>query len=462
VRRWTSWIFGGLALVFAVWGITQYMAKERLSTLVENGYQRAFYELTYNIESLETLLAQASASNDPKQQMNYFSDTWRQASAAQANLGQLPLSNLELANTEKFISQLEAFSFSTFRRIGEGQTLDEKAWNSLQGFFRQAKHIRESLDKMQPHFQKGPDWQGVQRATMAQVVRAQDSKKRPSEEGALESNPIVKSFMMMEDGLKRYPDPDFEGNMLNFRARPRGFTGPQISRQQAVNIARKFMAPNKRNQTARVVGTEKGDVPAFHVEIVPTRQENRRGAKAWRTMMSISQKGGHLIWMLTERNIGKPTISVTQARARGLKYLKDLGYEGMESLAADPFDGVVNCSYVRKIGDVWIYPEEIKLQIALDNGEILGFEAMNFLTFKGAASAPAYPLTEAQARARVNKRLKIERVRKAVILDDRFRMVATYEFKASLNKEKFLVYINAATGDEVKLIREVPGQTEII
>lgn len=109
-----------------------------------------------------------------------------------------------------------------------------------------------------------------------------------------------------------------------------------------------------------------------------------------------------------------------------------------------------------------IYPEEIKLQIALDNGEILGFEAMNFLTFKGAASAPAYPLTEAQARARVNKRLKIERVRKAVILDDRFRMVATYEFKASLNKEKFLVYINAATGDEVKLIREVPGQTEII
>jgi spore germination protein len=102
------------------------------------------------------------------------------------------------------------------------------------------------------------------------------------------------------------------------------------------------------------------------------------------------------------------------------------------------------------------------LQIALDNGEVMGYEAMNYLTFKGAVQAPSYPLTEAQARTKVNKRLKIERVRKAVILDDRFRQVATYEYKASMSKERFLVYINAVSGDEVKLIREVPGQTEII
>ena len=201
MRRWSSWVFGGLALLFAVWGISQYMAKQNLNTQLENGYQRAFYELTYNVESIETLLAQTAASNDPKQQINFFSDTWRQASAAQANLGQLPLSNLQLANIEKFISQVEAFSFASFRKAGQGSTIDDKSVKSLQGFAQQAKHLSESLDKMQPFFQQGPDWQGVQRATMAQVANAQ-GRKRPSEKGSLESNPIVKSFMMMEDGFK--------------------------------------------------------------------------------------------------------------------------------------------------------------------------------------------------------------------------------------------------------------------
>lgn len=469
MRRWSGWLFGVLALFLAVWGITQHMAKQNLTIQLENSYQRAFYELTYNIDSVETLLAQAMASNSRERQMKFFSDTWRQASAAQSNLGQLPLSKMPLAKTEQFISQVEAFSFNIFRKVGGGTAVSNKDWESMRGFSRQAKHIKDSLTKMQPLFEGNPNWQGIEKATMAQVVAPGKGAeapgkagKRPSEAGSLESNPVVKSFMMMEDGLKRYPDPDFEGNMLNFKERPRGFTGPQISRIKAVNIAKQFVAPGKRNELVRVVATEKGDVPTYHVEVIPRRQERRRGKGSWRTLMSISQKGGHLIWMITERSVGKQKLTAIEARQRGASYLRSLGYEGMDSLAAEQFDGVVNVSYVRKIGDVWIYPEEIKLQIAHDNGEILAFEGMNYLTFKGAARAPTFPLSLAQARGKVQKRLKIERVRKAVILNDRYKQVATYEFKASLGKERFLIYINAVTGDEEKVIREVPGQTEII
>lgn len=469
MRRWTGWLFGVLALFLAVWGITQSMAKKSMAIQLENGYQRAFYELTYNIDSIETLLAQALASNSRERQMKFFSDTWRQASAAQSNLGQLPLSRMPMARTEKFISQVEAFSFSVFRKVGGGEAVSTKNWESMRGFAQQAKHIKDSLNKMQPLFEGNPNWQGIEKATMAQVVAPGKggtapgkAGKRPSEKGSLESNPVVKSFMMMEDGLKRYPDPDFEGNMLNFKERPRGFTGPQITRTKAVAVARNFMAPGKKDELARVVATEKGDVPAYHVEVIPRKQEQRRGKGSWRTLMSISQKGGHLIWMITERSVGKQKLTAQEARIRGASYLRSLGYEGMEPLAAEQFDGVVNVSYARKIGDVWIYPEEIKLQIAHDNGEILAFEGMNYLTFKGAARAPSFPLSQAQARRKVQKRLKIERVRKAVILNDMYRQVATYEFKASLGKERFLIYINAVTGDEEKVIREIPGQTEII
>ncbi len=469
MRRWTGWLFGVLTLFFAIWGITQYMAKQNLAIRLENSYQRAFYELTYNIDSIETLLTQSMASNSRERQMKFFSDTWRQASAAQSNLGQLPFSKMPMARTEKFISQVEAFCFNLFRKVGGGEDVSGGNLDSLKGYAQQAKHIKESLSKMQPLFENNPSWEGIEKATMAQIVAPGKggtapgkAGKRPSEAGSLENNPVVKSFMMMEDGLKRYPDPDFEGNMLNFRERPRGFTGSQITRNRAIEIARKFVAPGKQNELARVVATEKGDVPAFHVEVIPRKQEQRRGKNSWRTLMSISQKGGHLIWMITERNVGKQKLTASEARVRGQNYLKSLGYEGMESLAAEQFDGVVNVSYVRKIGDVWIYPEEIKLQIAHDNGEILAFEAMSYLTFKGAVRAPAYPLTRAQAQGRLQKRLKVERVRKAVIVNDRFKQVATYEFKTALGKERFLIYINAVTGDEEKVIREIPGQTEII
>lgn len=461
MRRWSGWALGVVTLFFAVWGITQYVGKQDLSIRLENTYQRAFYELTYNIDSVETLLTQAMAANSREQQMKFFSDTWRQASAAQSNLGQLPFSKMPMARTEKFISHVEALCFSLFQKVGEGKPLTDANWDSLKGYAQQAKHVKESLNKMQPLFEEKRSWGGVEKATMAQVAPGK-AGKRPSEAGKLENNPVVKSFLMMEDGLKRYPDPGFEGNMLNFKAKPRGFTGPQITRAKAIEIARSYLPSAKKGELVRVVGTEKGEVPTYQVEVLPRRQERRRGKNSWRTMMSISQKGGHLIWMISERDIGKQKISAVEARRLGKDYLKSLGYEGMESLAAEQFDGVVNVSYVRKVGDVWLYPEEIKLQIAHDNGEILAFEGMTYLTFKGAAKAPDYPLSRAEAQKKIQKRLKVERVRKAVIVNERYQQVATYEFKAVLGKERFLIYINAVTGDEEKIIREVPKETEII
>jgi len=72
---------------------------------------------------------------------------------------------------------------------------------------------------------------------------------------------------------------------------------------------------------------------------------------------------------------------------------------------------------------------------------------------------PAAVLKEEEAREKVRGDLEVERVRKALIPMDTGRELLTYEVKASLGGDAFLIYINANTGQEeiIKKVIELPG-----
>ena len=60
------------------------------------------------------------------------------------------------------------------------------------------------------------------------------------------TNKVTKSFYMLEDGLKRLPEPEIEGNTLNFTEKPRGLTGAEISVEQGRQICRRMVPQGER------------------------------------------------------------------------------------------------------------------------------------------------------------------------------------------------------------------------
>ena len=51
----------------------------------------------------------------------------------------------------------------------------------------------------------------------------------------------------------------------------------------------------------------------------------------------------------------------------------------MTVVSADQYDNLANFSFVREEDGVLIYPEKITVRSAMDNGDVIGFQASDFV-----------------------------------------------------------------------------------
>jgi spore germination protein len=117
-------------------------------------------------------------------------------------------------------------------------------------------------------------------------------------------------------------------------------------------------------------------------------------------------------------------------------------------------DGTATIAYAARENGVVIYPDQIKVKVALDNGEILAVDAKQYLMHHKTRTIPSPHLTPNKAEAAINPDLEVQRVQPAMIPDQAGTgEILTYEFLTRLGQETFLVYINAETGEEEQILQ---------
>ena len=124
-------------------------------------------------------------------------------------------------------------------------------------------------------------------------------------------------------------------------------------------------------------------------------------------------------------------------------------------------NGIVTINYAYVQDDVTIYPDLVKLKIALDNGEILGMETTGYLNSHYVRTIAAPKVSQEEARNKINKNLEITSEGLAIIPTEYQTELLCWEFKGYIEERQFLVYINVETGKEedVLVILETPDGT---
>lgn len=118
-------------------------------------------------------------------------------------------------------------------------------------------------------------------------------------------------------------------------------------------------------------------------------------------------------------------------------------------------NNIATVSYVYQEDGVIIYPDQIKVDIALDNGRVLGFEALTYYMSHRKRTLPRPKISEEEARQLANSEMDIERVKLALIPLESGDEVLTYEVRGKMDGEVYLVYINAVTGNEERIMRVI-------
>ena len=124
-------------------------------------------------------------------------------------------------------------------------------------------------------------------------------------------------------------------------------------------------------------------------------------------------------------------------------------------------NGIVTINYAYIQNNIIMYPDLIKVKVALDNGEIMGIETTGYLNSHHTRDVSNIKITKEEAKKNINTNLEILSEGLAVIPTEYQTEVLCYEFKGRVNERDFLVYVNTDNGKEedILVILDTPDGT---
>lgn len=409
----------------------------------ENSYNLAFFELVDYVDSVEVYLAKSLVSNSPEHGAETLTYVWREANLAQSYLSRLPINSSELENTAKFLNQVSDYSYSLSRKNIDDQELTQEELDNLKQLHEYSVELKNTLNQLSNDLNSG-------RISWGELT------KKASPVFAQEVSNISKdSFSNLEENFHEYAGLIYDGAFSEHMTNPerRGLVGDDIDEETAKNKVEEFFGKDVIKDIQSNGLTQNANIPCFDFTV--TKND---GNNAW---ISISQKGGHVVLANSTKDVQAEVITQEQADEIGQKFLDSRGIHNMKPTYYLKQNGIVTINYAYVQDGVTVYPDLVKLKVALDNGEILGMETSGYLNSHTQRTFATPKVSQDEARKKINKNLEIISESMAMIPTEYQTEILCWEFKGNVDDRQFLVYINVETGKEedVLVILETPDGT---
>lgn len=424
-----------LISIILILAIVIYKKQIDYKRLAENGYNNAFYQLVEYVDKTEVLLAKATISNSSKHGAKTLSNIWRDATLAQSYLARLPIATQELESTEKFLNQVSDYSYSLANKAINGTNLSDKDLENLSNLHGYSKSLKDTLNQLETDLYSG------------NIKWGELAKKGGDALSQEASNLSQNSFGSIGAQLDEYSGLIYDGAFSeHMTSKERvGLTGDNINEETAKSIAKKFIGEEKVVEINSNGKSQNGNIECYSfIASVGEEQEY---------VISVSEKGGHVVSMNSNRDIKSESISQEEAVRIGKEFLEKRKFQNMKETYYMKTDETLTVNYAYEQKGIIMYPDLIKVKIALDNGEVLGLESTGYLnSHKDTRELEEAKITIEQAKAKVNSKLQIKSSGMAVIPTEWQTELLCYEFKGNTGENDFIVYINAKTGEEQDIL----------
>ena len=428
--------------IIVVLGIYIYKKQVEYRQASENSYNMAFYEVVDYIQNVEVYLAKALISNSPESSAESLTNVWREANLALSYLTQLPINSHELENTSKFLNQVSDYSYSLYTKNLRDEELSEEDMNNLTELHEYSVELENTLNQLSADINDGRISWGelTEKGTVAFAQQV--------------SNISQDSFDNLEQTFHEYSGLIYDGAYSEHvtKAEKVGLTGENIDEETAKNKAIELF-DNSNIKEVSSYGKSEGDINSYNFGI--TFNDDSIAT------VSISEKGGHVIYMDKNREVSAEVISQEEADNKAKQYLEKNGFSNMKETYYLKQSGIVTINYAYVQDDVIMYPDLIKVKVALDNGEILGIETTGYLNSHTERKLEEPKVTVEEAKESLNDNLTIESEELAVIPTEWKTEVLCWEFEGNVEGLDFIVYVNAETGKEedILIITNTPNGT---
>lgn len=411
-----------ILVLFSAFVINAQKASE-LSRQLNADAERSLSTLEACMSSINTNLTKGLYANTTPMLSSMAISLTRDAASAKNSLSALPLSDTQLDNMLKFLSQVGAFVSTLDRKLSLGESITSEERNQLKQLIDVSQKLLSELDTIT---------QGVEDGSVS-FKQAGSTLKKSTDQ----SMQIGSAFGDAEQTLTDYPtliyDGPFSDHILN--QSPKTLEGKSdVSKEKALEIASDFIGVDK--STLRFDSETNGVIETYNFFVDSIN-------------ISVCKKGGAVLYLLGSSNAGESVITPEQAVENAKNFLSAKGYKNMKESYYSTQDGICTVNFAYENEGVICYPDLIKLSVSLETGNIISFDARGYIMNHTDRPPVQSKISADEAKMSVSDYLTVMSTRLAVIPTDYKTEKTAYEFHCKTpDEQEVLVYIDVLTAKE--------------
>ncbi len=406
---------------------------ESLSLEREYTYTRAVGDLSDELDTVSSTLEKQLYASGAEIHRDLSVKLCSDTAEAKSALAQLPNDTADLGTVNKFLSQVGDYSLSLSKKLTSGGEISDKEYKNIEQLYSVSKELCEKMRLLRESVESG------------ETVFVPDADTR---------TPLLSDgYEELDEAMSGCPkliyDGPFSDNILE-RTPMMTRDAEKVTRQQALTRCRMVLGIDSNDLS--VIDTVSGRMPGWRFS------DSKGGISC-----EVTEKGGYLSYFLRSRQPEASKLSTDEALQKAENFLTELGMDSLKSTYYETYSNVLTVNFAYQDLDVLCYTDLVKVSVALDNGEILGYDAKGWLVNHHKRQYRRDIISLSSAAERVSPKLTVESSQKALIPADDLSEKLCYEFRCKAdNGRTALVYINAETGREEQILLLVESEFGVL
>lgn len=432
-------IFGAL-IIFSLYMANNFR-KEKNS--VQDEYNKSMYLAISYINNIEVDLAKVQVTSTPRLTSITLADIWKQSNLAKESLETIPVTQNAMSNASKYLTQVSDFSYSLMKQNISNEKISDEQNKKIKEVYSNAKILSSAMQDIYDDLNSGR-------------IKWNELEKKGNEElPNVEIGDSLSSIAKVGKTFQNYEGLIYDGAFSDhlLYSIPKFLPDVDTSKEEAREYLNNILGSENIKEIIDKEDSQ-GKIYLYNFEVI-----QRNNIK---TNVSITKKGCKLYLMISDKNINEENLTIDEAKQKGIEFLSKIGIKDVKDTYYQKIENMAVINYAAIQDGVVLYPDLIKVKIGLDDGKVYSVEAQGYIFNHTLRSDIIPSITKQKAQSVINNNIQIISSDIAIIPTESNTEILTYEFKGRIEGREFLIYINAHTGVEEKVLLIIDSQKGIL
>lgn len=410
-----------LLVCFGVgYGINTYKMN-KYTTNLNSMYERSFYELVNNVNNIETEMSKLLVTNDYMSQQKILTTLIQKTEQTQDCLSLLPVQENTINKTTSFVNQLNGYCTSLLNY--NSTKISQENYSSFENMYEYVIQIQKELNTLSKNIEGG--------------YRIIDNLKD-------KNNDLSSNISNINNESIQYPaliyDGPFSDSVLNKEVK--SLSNITCTKEQAQEYINEIF----KTDSIKYVGKTTGKFTTFDFNVT---------LSTGKYYIQITERGKFLLTVSGVCKDGSQEYNEDECKQIAEKFMSDLNLQNMKVVWQASADNICYLNLVYTIDNVYVYPDMIKVKVDMTNGAIMGMEASAYAYNHIQRQSQQANFAATTARESLVKGLAVTSQKLVIIPLDYGGECLAYEFSANKNGAQYYIYIDAQTGEQIRVLKVI-------